>query len=107
MGLVAMKAAIGRMREGYAFSERGACRLLGVAASSCRYQPRREDGELRERLQRLARADILPDQLLSVAPPPSSLRRCHRGRLESCSPETTEGPYAAGARARSTICRAA
>jgi putative transposase len=43
------------MREGYAFSERRACGLLGVAVSSCRYQPRRSDEPLRTKLVELAR----------------------------------------------------
>ena len=42
------------MRQEYAASERRACELLEVARTSCRYQSRRDDQELRERLQELA-----------------------------------------------------
>jgi putative transposase len=50
-----MKAAIEHLREGYAFSERRACRLLGLAVSTFRYRPRRDDSVLREQLLELAR----------------------------------------------------
>jgi putative transposase len=36
-------------------SERRVCELMGVARSSCRYRSRRDDSELREQLQALAR----------------------------------------------------
>src|SRR5579875_3003758 len=55
LGLVARKAAIGQMREEYAFSEQRACGLLDVAVSSYRYQPRRSDEPLRTKLVELAR----------------------------------------------------
>ena len=50
-----MKAAIGQMREQYAFSERRACGLVMLAVSSYRYQARRCDEPLRTRLVELAR----------------------------------------------------
>ena len=43
------------MREEYAFSQRRACRVMTVAASSYRYQSRRSDEPLRTRLVELAR----------------------------------------------------
>src|SRR5215469_3316823 len=55
MELVAMKAAVEHLQEQYAFSQRRACRLLMVAVSSCRYQARNSDEELRTRLVELAR----------------------------------------------------
>ena len=51
-----MKAAIGQMREEYAFSQQRACALLTVAVSSYRYQSRRSDEPLRTRLVELARS---------------------------------------------------
>jgi putative transposase len=51
-----MKAAIGPIREEYAFSERRACRLLLLAVGSYRYVSRRNDEPLRTRLAELARA---------------------------------------------------
>ena len=51
-----MKAAIGQIREEYAFSERRACRLLLLAVGSYRYVSRRNDEPLRTRLVELARA---------------------------------------------------
>jgi len=50
-----LKAAIGQMREEYAFSQQRACALLTVAVSSYRYQSRRSDEPLRTRLVELAR----------------------------------------------------
>ena len=50
-----MKAAVGQVREEYAFSERRACVLLTMAVSSYRYESRRSDDGLRDRLVRLAR----------------------------------------------------
>jgi putative transposase len=50
-----MKAAVGQMREEYAFSQRRACGLMTLAASSYRYQSRRSDEPLRTRLVELAR----------------------------------------------------
>ena len=50
-----MKAAIEHLMTGYAFSERRACRLLGMAVSTYRYCPRRDDSRLREQLVELAR----------------------------------------------------
>jgi putative transposase len=55
MGLVAMKAAVEHVQLPHAFSQRRACGLLMGAVSSCRYQARRSDEELRERLVELAR----------------------------------------------------
>ena len=46
---------MGQVREEYAFSQRRACSLLTVAVSSYRYQTRRSDEGLRERLVKLAR----------------------------------------------------
>jgi putative transposase len=51
-----MKAAVEQMRVEYAFSERRACGLVLLAVSSYRYESRRDDGPLRERLVELARA---------------------------------------------------
>ena len=51
-----MKAAIGKIREEYAFSERRACRLLLLAVGSYRYVSRRNDEPLQTRLVELARA---------------------------------------------------
>src|SRR5208337_1336551 len=50
MELAVMKAAVGQVREEYAFSQRRACRLLAVAVSSYRYESRRSDEGLRGRL---------------------------------------------------------
>jgi putative transposase len=55
MELAVMKAAVGKVRQEYAFSERRACVLLTVAVSSYRYQSRRKDDGLRDRLVQLAR----------------------------------------------------
>jgi putative transposase len=53
--LVALKAAIGQIRQDYAFSERRACGLMTMAVSSYRYPTRRNDEPLRTRLVELAR----------------------------------------------------
>lgn len=50
-----MKAAVEQLQQQYAFSQRRACGLLMVAVSSCRYQPRNSDEDLRMRLVELAR----------------------------------------------------
>jgi len=50
-----MKAAVGQVREEYAFSQRRACHLLTMSVSSYRYQSRRSDEGLRLRLVELAR----------------------------------------------------
>lgn len=50
-----MKAAVGQVCQEYAFSQRRACGLLAVAVSSYRYENRRSDDGLRERLVKLAR----------------------------------------------------
>ena len=55
MELVALKAAVEQMREVYAFSERRACRLVGVAVTTHRYRSRKCDEALRTRLIDLAR----------------------------------------------------
>jgi putative transposase len=55
VGLTALKAAVGQIREEYAFSERRACHLLMMAVSSYHYRIRRSDEELRMRLLELAR----------------------------------------------------
>src|SRR5438270_13835046 len=55
MELVAMKAAVEHVQVQYASSQRRACGLLMVAVSRCRYQARRSDENLRERLVVFAR----------------------------------------------------
>ena len=51
MELAVLKAAVGQVREEYAFSERRACVLLTMAVSSYRYEKsRRTDDGLRDRL---------------------------------------------------------
>ena len=50
-----MKAAIGQMRNEYAFSERRACALMSVAVGTYRYLSRRSDEPLRSELVKLAR----------------------------------------------------
>ena len=50
-----MKASVEHLRSTYAFSERRACGLVGVAVSTYRYRPTRDDSVLRERLMELAR----------------------------------------------------
>lgn len=50
-----MKASVEQVREQFAFSERRSCGLLLVPVSSFRYQPRRNDAQLRDRLIELAR----------------------------------------------------
>ena len=51
-----MKAAIGQMRQEYAFSARRACATMQLAVSTYRYRCRRDDTALRTRLLELARA---------------------------------------------------
>jgi putative transposase len=55
MELAVLKAAVGQVREQYAFSQRRACHLLTMSVSSYRYQSRRSDEGLRLRLVELAR----------------------------------------------------
>src|SRR5580693_916375 len=55
MELAVLKAAVGQVRQEYAFSQRRACRLLTMSVSSYRYQTRRSDEGLRLRLVELAR----------------------------------------------------
>ena len=55
MELAVLKAAVGQVREEYAFSQRRACGLMTMAVSSYRYQSRRSDEGLRQRLVELAR----------------------------------------------------
>jgi hypothetical protein len=43
------------MREKYAFSERRACRVMGMAATTYRYRSQRTDEPLRTKLVELAR----------------------------------------------------
>jgi hypothetical protein len=50
-----MKAAIGQMRNEYAFSERRACRVMMMAATTYRYRSLRSDEPLRSKLVELAR----------------------------------------------------
>ena len=49
-----MKAAVEHLEETFAFSERRACRLVGLAASTLRYQPKSSDEALQTRLVELA-----------------------------------------------------
>jgi putative transposase len=44
-----------RLREEFKASERHVCELMAVARSSCRYQSRRDDSHIQERLRELAR----------------------------------------------------
>src|SRR5438034_10485765 len=53
--LVALKAAIGQMKQEYAFSERRACGVVMVAVSTYRYETRRSGELLRTTLVELAR----------------------------------------------------
>jgi putative transposase len=55
MELAVLKAAVGQVRQEYAFSQRRACGLMTVAVSSYRYQSKRSDEGLRQRLVELAR----------------------------------------------------
>ena len=55
VGLAVLKAAVGQVRQEYAFSERRACGVMTIAVSSYRYRARRSDEGLRERLVELAR----------------------------------------------------
>ena len=56
MELAVLKAAVGQVRQEYAFSQRRACGLVAMAVSSYRYQSRRSDEPLRTRLVELARS---------------------------------------------------
>ena len=49
-----MKATVEQLRSEYAFSERHACQLIGLAVSTYRYQPCKSDAPLREQLVELA-----------------------------------------------------
>lgn len=55
MGLAILKAAVGQLREEYAFSERRASLLMTIPVSSYRYRSKCRDEELRTRLVELAR----------------------------------------------------
>src|SRR5713226_7082935 len=55
MELAVLKAAVGQVRQEYAFSERRAGGLMTLAVSSYRYRRRRCDEPLRSRLVELAR----------------------------------------------------
>lgn len=50
-----MKATVEQLRNEYAFSERRACLLMGLAVSTYRYQQHRNDVNLRDQLTALAR----------------------------------------------------
>ena len=50
-----MKASVEHLRSSYAFSERRACRLMGIAVGTFRYQSQTSDEALRGRLVELAR----------------------------------------------------
>jgi len=50
-----MKASVGHLRKTFAFSERRACKLVGIAVSTFRYRTASSDLLLRERLPELAR----------------------------------------------------
>jgi len=54
--LEALKAAVGQIREEYAFSQLRACGLVSLAASSYRYRSRRSDEPLWTRQVKLARS---------------------------------------------------
>ena len=49
-----MKAAVEHLEQEFAFSERRACRLIGLPASTFRYQPKCNDEPLRTQLVELA-----------------------------------------------------
>jgi putative transposase len=49
------RAEVRRLRAEFSSSERRACELIGIPRMSCRYQSRRDDSSLRERLVGLAR----------------------------------------------------
>lgn len=49
------RAEVRRLKAEFAFSERHACELMGIPRSSCRYQARRDDGWLHQKLVELAR----------------------------------------------------
>jgi putative transposase len=51
-----LKAAIGQIRQDYAFGERRACGVMTMAVSSYRYETTRSDEPLRGRLVELARS---------------------------------------------------
>jgi putative transposase len=55
MEFAVLKAAVGQVRQKYAFSQRRACGLLTLAVSSYRYESGRSDEGLRLRLVELAR----------------------------------------------------
>ena len=44
-----------RLSEEFCFSQRHACELMGIPRTCCRYQSRRDDRSLQERLLELAR----------------------------------------------------
>lgn len=50
-----MKATVEQLRKDYAFSERHACQLIGLAVSTYRHAPKKVDDTLREQLIALAR----------------------------------------------------
>ena len=55
MELAELKATVEQMREKYAFSERRACRVMGMAVTTYRYRSQRTDEPLRTKLVELAR----------------------------------------------------
>lgn len=65
-----MKAAVEQLRESFAFSERHACQLMGLAVSTFRYRKRCEDGMLREQLVSLTREATLRLSALARAVAP-------------------------------------
>jgi putative transposase len=50
-----MKATVEQLRKDFAFSERHACQLIGLAVSTYRHQSKKVDGTLHEQLVALAR----------------------------------------------------
>jgi putative transposase len=44
------KAEVQRLKEQFGFSQRHACELVGIPRSTCRYQARKDDNTLREKL---------------------------------------------------------
>ena len=55
MELAELKATVEQVQEKYAFSERRACRVMGMAVTTYRYRSQRSDEPLRTKLVELAR----------------------------------------------------
>ena len=76
-----MKAAVEHMEEDFAFSERRACRLIGLPASTFRYESKNGDDSLRTRLVELAQER--PRVRISAAARTVETRR-GRGESQAC-----------------------